>query len=84
MITKSQWKELCQKIREKRNEGKDIYFGNHPHKIGACFQYRDFILLADEKDTKITYKDFPNQSYQRVKSQFFWTEIHNFNEKEKK
>jgi len=83
MITKSQWKELCQKIREKRNEGKVIYFGKYSHhKVQACFQYRDFILLADFNDTKIKHKDFINQSYEKVKSQFFWTEVHDFNDKE--
>jgi len=83
MITIKQWKELCNNIREKRLEGKDIYFGNNDHRIVACFAYRDIILLANEMNEKITHKYFKNQSYQTVKSKFYWVEKHNFNERNK-
>ena len=80
MITKNQWNELCEKIRTKRKEDKDVYFGKHQHNIQACFAFRNIILISDENNTKLTHKSFPNQSFRQVKEQFYWVEIHNMNE----
>jgi len=80
MITKKQWKELCDKIRLKRNEGKDIYYGIHQHRIQACFSYGEIVILTDAAETKLSYTSFPNQSYHQVSSQFYWIEIHNLSD----
>lgn len=75
MITKKQWNQICDLIRQRRSENKDVYYGKHQHKIQACFAYRNMILLSDEIDIKLTHDSFKNCSYKEVKNRFYYIEI---------
>jgi len=78
MITKKQWGTLCNNLRTKRNEGFDVYYGQHCHKLIACFAYRNKVLTTD--DTVLTHLDFKDQSYKEIRSQFFYIKLADFTE----